>query len=212
MTQRHPQVGVSLLISLLLTLPLSSLAIEPNSLSRNAVPVTSTSSNTPNVSYQFTQLYEPNHEGEKPRSPLILGKRLDAYSLTLQNNSPHPVQILSGSITNHLKPEEAYAQAKQSAGMQYAENAALGLALAPLTFGLSVVSGLLLFGPLSALTAGHHNQKALNYISQRSGLIPTDTLQPGQKKEYTCITLKGVKPELTLSLVDLQTQSEWSIP
>jgi len=210
MTQHHHKVGVSLLIALLLSLPIRCFAAEPF-LTPSPTPITTLASNQ-GITYQFTQLYEPNRGSEKPRSPLVLGKKLDAYTLTLQNHSPHPVQILSGEITNHLKPEEAYAKAKQSAGMQYAECAAVGLAFAPLTFGLSLITGPFVFGPFAAVTAGHHNQKALTYIYQRPGLISTDTLQPGQSKEYALITLKGVKPELKLSLLDLQTQTEWSLP
>ena len=210
MTRHHQSVGVSLLISLLLSLPIASFATEPVS-TRISTPV-STVPSPQAITYRFTQLFEPNHEGEKPRSPLILGKKLDTYTLMLQNNSSHPVQILSGEVINHLKPEEAYAQTKQSAGMQYTENAALGLAMAPLTFGVSLVAGVCLFGPLAALNAGHHNQKALTYINQRPGVIPTDTLQPGQSKSYNLITLKGIKPEIKLSLLDLQTQREWSLP
>lgn len=175
-----------------------------------AVNIT-TPTSTP-ISIHFEKQFEPNREGEKPRSPLVLGRKLDAYTLTIKNNGPNPIQILSGQILNHLTPEEAYVKTKQSAGLLYAESAGAGLIAAPFTFGLSLALELFILGPLAASHAGSQNQAALSYINQHAGLITLDTILPKESKQYQLITLKDVKPDLHLSVQDLQTHTEWSLP
>jgi len=189
-------------------LPLFSLTL--SAITFAAEPTTSSSPSP--VTVHFEKKFEPNREREKPRSPLALGKKLDAYTLTLKNTGPNPVQILSGQIINHLTPEFAYTQAKQSAGLQYAEAAVLGLACAPFTFGLSLPVELFIAGPIAASHAGNKNKEALGYINQHPGLIPLETILPQESKQYSLITLKDVKPEAKLTVQDLKTQQEWILP
>jgi len=199
------------MLSLLILLPLITFAEVPSMpQSAPAINIT-TPSNTP-ISIHFEKQFEPNREGEKPRSSLPLGRKLDAYTLTIQNNGPNPIQILSGQILNHLTPEEAYAKAKQSAGLLYAESAGAGLVAAPFTFGLSLALELFILGPIAASHAGNQNEAALNYINQHAGVIPLETILPKESKQYPLITLKDVKPDLHLSVQDLQTHTEWSLP
>jgi len=138
------------MLSVLTLLPLISFAEVPATPQPASAVNITTPSNTP-ISIHFEKQFEPKREGEKPRSPLVLGRKLDAYTLTIQNNGPNPVQILSGQILNHLTPEEAYAKAKQSAGLLYAESAGAGLVAAPFTFGLSLALELFLLGPITSV-------------------------------------------------------------
>lgn len=204
------KVSLGLLFTLLLTFPITTLAEEPTETSPALTTTISAPAPQPIV-LSFKKKWEEHREGEKLRAPIVLGKKLDAYTLTIQNNGVNPVQIVSGQLTNHIPPEEAYVKLKQSAGMQYAGSAALGLAAAPFTFGFTLLTGLFLNGPIVAAAASAHNQSALAYVNQNPGIITSDILQPGESRHYELLTLKENKPTVQLIVQDLNTQTEWTI-
>jgi len=164
------------------------------------------------LTVSIQQIVEANREGEPPRSPLILRDKLDAYTITLQNNQPNPVQILSGSVSNHLVPEQAYLKAKQSAGAAYGTCVGKGLVLAPLTLGISLIAEAFLGGPIAANVVDSKNRKLLGYVGQYPGTIPLVTLAPGEQKTLTVLMDKQVKPEVHLSAQDLKTQALYDYP
>jgi len=209
-TRLKQRVSFALLSMLALTSPLLSLAEIPATPQPTQAVALTHPANSP-LTIHFEKQYETHREGEKPRSPLVLGRKLDAYILTLQNTGSHPVQILSGQILNHLASEEAYAKAKQSAGLLYAESAGAGLIAAPFTFGLSLALELFIIGPFAASHAGSQNQAALSYINQHTGVIALDTILPQESKQYQLITLKDVKPMAQLTVQDLNTKQEWNL-
>jgi hypothetical protein len=238
----HPslriQASFSLLTILMLSFPLTALATEtastvapaleipagttianPTPVSPSPAPTTSVMINpatmaqsAPLITLTLKQMIEEHREGEGIRSPFILKDKLDAYTITIQNNQPNPVVIVSSEIRNRVTPELAYLKLKQSAGAAYATQAGMGLALVPLTMGGSLVVGALVGGPLAASMIGSRNKKLLTYVNQCPGTIPLVTLLPGESKSFTVLTEKMVKPEIHLTVQDLKTQALFTYP
>jgi len=210
----HRRSSLGLLTALLLSFPLTCLAEEtalttPNTPSN---PTIVAPPQTPIVTVTLKQVFKELLKGEQPRSPVILRDRLDQYTVTVQNNQPNPVQIIAGELPNHLPPEQAYKKAKQSTGVAYASALGLGLALAPLTFGATLVAEAFIGGPLGVLIISAKNKKLLNYVNQYPGTVPLITLLPHESKIFTFLIDKDVKPEVHLSVQDLKTQTVFNYP
>jgi|GEM_PF-1481479 len=211
----HRRSSLSLLIALLLSLPLTCLAEETVLTTPNTpatVPSVEVPPQTPLVTVTVQQVFKELLKGEQPRSPVILRDRLDQYTVTVQNNQPNPVQIIAGELPNHLPPEQAYKKAKQSTGVAYASALGLGLALAPFTFGATLVAEAFIGGPLGVFIISSKNKKLLNYVNQYPGTVPFITLLPHESKTFTFLIDKDVKPEVHLSVQDLKTQTVFNYP
>jgi hypothetical protein len=167
---------------------------------------------TSGVTLYWEKQIQPLREGESPRPPLILRKKLDAYQLTIENHRANSIQIITNTLPNHVSPELAYLKAKQSPGMAYTTEAVLGLAMAPLSFGVTLITGLFVFGPLDAAMTGTKNKKLLLYVNQFAGNIPLETILPGESKHYGLLTEKDTQPEIHLTVQDLKTGETLDLP
>jgi hypothetical protein len=167
---------------------------------------------TPFITLTLKPMLEEHREKQKPLPPFVLQDKLDAYSITIQNNQPNPVLIVSGDIPNRLTSEQAYLKLKHSPLASYGWMAISSVGLAPITMGVSVVLGVLVLGPIAAATTGSGNRKALTYVTQCPGTIPLVTLLPSESKSFAVIMPLHVKPEVHLTVQDLKTQALFTYP
>ena len=56
----------------------------------------------------------------------------------------------------------------------------MGLAMAPLTFGVSFLVGLLVLGPIDAIGTGSYNQNMLKYVNRFPGKLPLEIVAAGE--------------------------------
>ncbi len=201
---------------LALALSLSLLTGTPFSLSAAEVTSPSPPSNTTSASVE-TQT-KPIHitltqldETDQQFSSRWLRKKYDTYTVIIQNTGKTPIQILSADIPERLAPEDVYARMKHSAAKRYATTAGMGLATAPLTFGISLVACLLLLGPIDAIGTGSYNQHMLQYVSRFPGKIPSDLLPAGETRQVDVLTAYNVKPHLYLSVQDVVSKDVFPV-
>lgn len=199
----------------LLLLSQSVLAAETENLKQIPFPpntgalstITEQTSTQEEVQVTWAHLVDGNHK----LSPELLRKHYDGYLLTIQNNRKSPILLLSAEVPEKVAPELAYAQLKQSAGKAYAINAGAGLALAPLTFGLSFALAIVLTGPIGAAMANGHNKTTLRYVNEFPGKISLDTVQAGETKQLAFLVPKGMTPHLHLSAQDLESKESFAL-
>ncbi len=195
-----------------LTLGSSAWAAEPAALQTRQIhfppavnaqsTVTETTYTQENIQVTWAHLIDGSHK----LSPWLLKNQYDGYLVTIENQRAVPIQLVSVTVPEKVAPELAYGQLKQSAGKAYALNAGMGLALAPLTFGGSLVLAVILTGPVAAAMANSHNKNTLRYVNAFPGQLPLDTLQAGESRQLALLVPKGLTPHLHLSLQPVGTQ------
>jgi hypothetical protein len=212
--------SLALTLTLLAAPPLSVFAAEASVSAATATSPTTTA--TPSASGSPTVInptainpiritVRKLDETEEHFSSRWLRQKYDTYTLVIQNAGPAPVRILSADIPERLSPEDVYARMKHSAGKRYAATAGMGLATAPLTFGVSLAVCLLLLGPIDAVATGSYNRNMLQYLTRFPGKLPLDLLPAGEVRQVNVLTAYGSQPHLYLSVQEVASQQVFPV-
>ena len=220
--------SLALTLTLLATPPLSAFTAETSlpaatttSPATAATPSASGSPTVPSAANPAAMVPTPENpiritvrkldETEEHFSSRWLRQKYDTYTLTIQNTGQTPVRILSTDIPERLAPEDVYAHMKHSAGKRYAATAGMGLATAPLTFGVSLAVCLLLLGPIDAVATGSYNRNMLQYLTRFPGKLPLDLLPAGESRQVNILTAYGIQPHLHLSVQEVASQQVFPV-
>lgn len=145
--------------------------------------------------------------GKKQRRHYLLGKEYKAYRATIRSDYPNPILLSSVNIPAKVSPEAAYGNLKKSPASQYLTTAAVGLAFAPFSFGITLVTHCFILGPLMAVPTGSYNKKTREYVNQFQGSIEQDVIHPNEELALgILIPVEIDSPQLQLTIQDLDTQ------
>jgi hypothetical protein len=223
MMTRKPLTSLALTLTLLAAPPLSVFAAEASVPAATATSPTTTATPSASGSPTTQSVINPAASTPTPENPIRitvrkldeteehfssrwLRQKYDTYTLVIQNTSQTAVRILSADIPERLSPEDMYARMKHSAGKRYAATAGMGLATAPLTFGVSLAVCLLLLGPIDAVATGSYNRNMLQYLTRFPGKLPLDLLPAGEVRQMNALTAYSVQPHLYLSVQEVASQ------
>lgn len=189
---------------LLLTITCHSWAEEPQTVTSPS-PMATTAQTVP-VTVTFTKI---------PVKSVNLHRfqdKYDCYQMNVQNHGSAPLVILNGDLPNHVSPEQAYASSKKSPGAAYGQEALVGLAFAPLTFGLSLAAALVLIGPGHMIYVNVLNKDYLEQASHYPGKIALEPIPPGANRTYALLVPRDTPPTYTLTLQDEQSKATYALP